>query len=55
MNVTQLKQKLAVLEAQGYGELFITMMFYDHVLGEHIPVYADELEVHENGKEIKLY
>lgn len=55
MNVTQLKQKLAVLEAQGYGELETVMMCWDYYWCDFNPTNLDTVEVDEETQEIKLY
>lgn len=53
MNVTHLKQKLAVLEAQGYGELEIVKMEWDGF--DFNPTNLEEVEVDEEAREIKLF
>jgi len=55
MNVTQLKQKLAVLEAQGYGELDVVMMYWDHLGFEFVEINLEEVEEHEGDGKVKLY
>lgn len=55
MNVTQLKQKLAALEAQGYGELDIVKMEWDSEWNDFNVRGLEEVEVDEETHEIKLY